>query len=96
MTETERLITQEKVHAVLGAFQSGLGFPSSAVAERYQTPWLIFGTFDKITERGFKYVFRAHVNDAIKAKTLIDGLMAIGKQAGKPIQITVCHASQED
>lgn len=45
VTETERLITQEKVHAVLGAFQSGVGFPSSAVAERYQTPWVNFWHF---------------------------------------------------
>jgi len=63
VTETERLITREKAHALIGAFQSGVGFPSSAVAERHQVPWLTFGTFDKITERGFKYVFRAHAND---------------------------------
>jgi branched-chain amino acid transport system substrate-binding protein len=80
VTETERLITREKVHALIGAFQSGVGFPSSAVAERHQIPWLTFGTFDKITERGFKYVFRAHANDTIKARTLIDGLAALGKR----------------
>ena len=28
VTETERLITREKVHALIGAFQSGVGFPS--------------------------------------------------------------------
>jgi branched-chain amino acid transport system substrate-binding protein len=81
-TETERLITKEKVHALIGAFQSGVGFPSSAVAERYQVPWLTFGTFDKITQRGFKYVFRAHANDSIKARTLVDGLTAQAKKAG--------------
>lgn len=81
-TETERLITKEKVHALIGAFQSGVGFPSSAVAERYQVPWLTFGTFDRITQRGFKYVFRAHANDSIKARTLIDGLTAQAKRAG--------------
>ena len=63
VTETERLITRDKVHALIGAFQSGVGFPSSAMAEKHQVPWLTFGTFDKITERGFKYVFRAHAND---------------------------------
>src|SRR5215472_15875661 len=52
VTETERLITKERVHALIGAFQSGVGFPASAVAERYQLPWLTFGTFDKITQRG--------------------------------------------
>jgi branched-chain amino acid transport system substrate-binding protein len=82
VTETERLITKEKVHALIGAFQSGVGFPSSAVAERYQVPWLTFGTFDRITQRGFKYVFRAHANDTIKARTLIEGLAAIAKRSG--------------
>ena len=88
VTETERLITRDKVHALIGAFQSGVGFPSSAMAEKHQVPWLTFGTFDKITERGFKYVFRAHANDSIKAKTLIDGLVALGKKSG-PIKSAV-------
>jgi branched-chain amino acid transport system substrate-binding protein len=82
VTETERLISREKVHGLIGAFQSGVGFPSSAVAERHQVPWLTFGTFDKITERGFKYVFRAHANDTMKARTLIEGLVALGKRGG--------------
>jgi branched-chain amino acid transport system substrate-binding protein len=82
VTETERLITKEKVHAIIGAFQSGVGLPSSAVAERYQIPWVNFGTVDRITERGFKYVFRAHGNDTIKARTLIEGLVALAKKAG--------------
>lgn len=82
VTETERLITKDKVHALIGAFQSGVGFPSSAVAERYQIPWLTFGTFDKITQRGFKYVFRAHANDSIKARTLVDGVASAAKKAG--------------
>ncbi len=80
VTETERLITLEKVHALIGAYQSGVGFPASAVAERYQIPWMTFGTYDKITQRGFKYVFRVHANDTIKAKTLIDGLAALSRR----------------
>jgi branched-chain amino acid transport system substrate-binding protein len=82
VTETERLVTKEKVHALIGAFQSGVGFPASAVAERYQIPWLTYGTFDKITQRGFKYVFRAHANDSIKARTLIDGLAHLARRGG--------------
>src|SRR5881296_2840450 len=95
VTETERLITREKAHALIGAFQSGVGFPSSAVAERHQVPWLTFGTFDKITERGFKYVFRAHANDTIKARTLIEGLIALSKK-GTPIKSAVVMAENTD
>ncbi len=88
VTETERLITRDKVHALVGAFQSGVGFPSSAMAEKHQVPWITFGTFDRITERGFKYVFRAHANDTIKARTLIEGLVALGKKHG-PVKSAV-------
>jgi branched-chain amino acid transport system substrate-binding protein len=95
VTETERLITKERVHALIGAFQSGVGFPASAVAERYQIPWLTFGTFDKITQRGFKYVFRAHANDTIKARTLIEGLAALS-EARTPIKSAVIFSENTE
>jgi branched-chain amino acid transport system substrate-binding protein len=82
VTETERLITRERVHALIGAFQSGVGLPSSAVAERYQIPWLNFGTVDRITERGFRYVFRPHANDTLKAKALIGAIMGVASSRG--------------
>lgn len=82
VTETERLITREKVHALIGAFQSGVCLPASAVAQRYQVPWLNYGTVDRITQRGFKYVFRAHPNDTQKADTLVSGILALAKVHG--------------
>jgi len=95
VTETERLITREKVHAIIGAFQSGVAFPASAVAERYQIPWLNDGTVDKITERGFKYVFRAEGNDTQKAKTLIDGLVAMSRNFA-PIKTAVIFSENTE
>ena len=83
VTETERLITRERVHALIGAFQSGVGLPSSAVAERYQVPWLNFGTVDRITQRGFKYVFRPHANDTLKAQALVGGILGIAAGRGE-------------
>ena len=82
VTETERLITRERVHALIGAFQSGVGLPSSAVAERYEIPWLNFGTVDRITQRGFRYVFRPHANDTLKARALVDGVLGLARQRG--------------
>jgi len=95
VTETERLITKEKVHALIGAFQSGVGFPSSAVAERHQIVWLNYGTVDKITQRGFKYLFRAHANDTIKARTLIEGLAALSKR-GTPLKTAVIFSENTE
>ncbi len=82
VTETERLITRERAHALIGAFQSGVGLPSSAVAERYEIPWLNFGTVDRITQRGFRYVFRPHANDTLKARALVEGVMGLARPRG--------------
>jgi branched-chain amino acid transport system substrate-binding protein len=82
VTETERLITRERVHALIGAFQSGVGLPSTAVAERYEIPWLNFGTVDRITQRGFRYTFRPHVNDTLKARALVGGIMGLAGSRG--------------
>jgi len=82
VTETERLITRERVHALIGAFQSGVGLPASAVAERYEVPWLNFGTVDRITQRGFRYVFRPHANDTLKARALVDGITSLAAKHG--------------
>ncbi len=95
VTETERLITREKVHVIIGAFQSAVAFPASAVAERYQIPWLNDATVDKITERGFKYVFRAEGNDSQKAKTLIDGIVALSRKS-TPIKTAVIFSENTE
>ena len=59
VAETERLITRENVAMVVGAYNSGVTFPATELAERYKTPWLVTGAVkDEITERNFKYVFR--------------------------------------
>ena len=59
MTMAERLITVEKVPVIMGAFQSSVTFPATAVAEKYKIPWVVdLAAKAEITERGFKYVFR--------------------------------------
>ena len=58
-TETERLIMQKGVVAMMDAFQSSCTYTGSEVAERYETPYLCpSSSMDEITERGFKYTFR--------------------------------------
>ena len=55
-----RLITQDKVHALLGAYQSSCSFTATAVAERYGIPFLVGDSAAlNITGRGFKWVFRS-------------------------------------
>ena len=54
-----RLIQQDKVTALIGAYQSSVTFAATAVAERYGIPWVVGDSVAaNITGRGFKYVFR--------------------------------------
>jgi len=57
--QTLRLITEEKVVAVVGAYQSGITVTASAMAEKYGIPFLTpESVAANLTERGFKWFFR--------------------------------------
>ena len=57
--QTLRLITQEKVAAMLGAYHSSVALVATAVAERQGIPFLVSDSVAlNITGRGFKWVFR--------------------------------------
>jgi branched-chain amino acid transport system substrate-binding protein len=54
-----RLITQDKVNVLMGAYQSSCSFTATAVAERYGIPFMVGeSAAGNITGRGFKWVFR--------------------------------------
>src|ERR1700733_13923276 len=55
-----RLVTEDKVNALLGAYQSSCTFTATPVAERYGIPFMVGDSSAlNITTRGLKYVFRA-------------------------------------
>jgi branched-chain amino acid transport system substrate-binding protein len=55
-----RLITEDKVNALMGAYQSSCTFTATPVAERYGIPFMVGDSAAlNITTRGFKYVFRS-------------------------------------
>ena len=63
-TEAERLITQEKVVALIGAYQSNVTATASQVAERYKVPFLnAESSSATLTQRGFKWFFRTTPHD---------------------------------
>ena len=54
-----RLITQDKVHVLMGAYQSSCSFTATAVGERHGIPFMVGESSAlNITGRGFKWVFR--------------------------------------
>jgi branched-chain amino acid transport system substrate-binding protein len=57
--QTTRLISQEKVVAMLGAYHSSVALTATAVAERHGIPFLVGDSVAlNITQRGFKWIFR--------------------------------------
>jgi len=58
-SEAERLINVEKMDVIFGTYSSSLSYVASSVAEKYKKIYWETGAIaDKITQRGFKYVFR--------------------------------------
>ncbi len=63
-TEAERLITQEKVVALVGCYFSNVTATASQVAERYKVPFLNpESSSATLTQRGFKWFFRTTAHD---------------------------------
>jgi len=54
----EKFITEDGIKLLLGPYSSGITFPASAVAEKYQVPMVVaHAAAPAIYERGFKYLF---------------------------------------
>lgn len=87
VTETERLISREDVAVLCGAFNSAVTFPSTEVAERLKTPWVVVGSVkDEITERGFSYVFRINNKATYDAREQIDAMDLLAEEPGEKVK----------
>jgi branched-chain amino acid transport system substrate-binding protein len=63
-SEAERLITQEHVVAIVGAYFSNVTATASQVAERYKIPFVNpESSSSTLTQRNFKYFFRTTPHD---------------------------------
>lgn len=82
-TETERLITKEKVAAVVGAYISNVTATSSQVAERYKIPYLNpESSSASLTNRGFKWFFRTTAHDELFVRNFFEFLKDIETKKG--------------
>ena len=81
-----RLIQQEKVSALIGAYQSSVTFAGTQVAERYGTPWVVGDSVaSNITGRGFKFTFRVTPIASDFAYNYMDFLNDV-KKMGQPVK----------
>lgn len=85
-TETERLITQEKVVALVGAYFSNVTATTSQVAERYKIPYVnAESSSASLTQRKFKWFFRTTAHDDLFVTNFYDFFKDL--QAKKGIKI---------
>lgn len=94
-TEAERLITQEKVVAVVGAYFSNVTATTSQVAERYKVPYLNpESSSASLTQRGFKWFFRTTAHDDLFVTNFYEFFKEL--EAKKGIKISKLGAFNEN
>ena len=93
LAEAERLITQEGVHALFGAYYSSVTATASQVAERYQIPFLnAESTSAKLTERGFKWFFRTTPHDGEFTATMYEFMADFQSMKGVELKtVSILH-----
>lgn len=87
LSETERLITQEKVHAMIGAYFSSVTAAASQATERAGVPFMNgSSTSPALTERGFQFFFRTTPTDEDFSKLMFDFMKDLSAKTGKKIE----------
>ncbi|MGH7120599.1 MAG: ABC transporter substrate-binding protein [Acetobacteraceae bacterium] len=91
-----RLITQDHVVALCGAYQSSVTLTSSAVAERYGIPYVNgMSTAANLTERGYKWFFRTTPIGPDFARLYFDFLAYLTKQGTPTERMAVLHENTD-
>lgn len=94
--QTARLITEEQVVALQGAYLSSVTLAGTAIAEQHGVPWMVGESVAvDITKRGFKWTFRVTPNANDYARNYMEFLSDL-KQAGHPVSsIGIVYESTE-
>jgi branched-chain amino acid transport system substrate-binding protein len=91
-----RLITEEKVVALTGSYQSGVTLTTSAIAERYGIPFVNGESVAAdLTERGFKWFFRTTPIAPDFAAVYDDFLKDMKAAGAKVDNVAVVHDNTE-
>jgi branched-chain amino acid transport system substrate-binding protein len=86
-TEAERLITQEKVVAIVGCYNSNVTATASQVAERNKIPFLNpESSSASLTARGFKWFFRTTPHDDLFVHNFFEFLKELKAKKGVNVQ----------
>lgn len=94
--QTLRLITQEKVVAMLGSYHSSVSLVATSVAERQGIPFLVADSVAaNITGRGFKWTFRATPYAPDFAKAYTQFLLDLKKSGHKVEKVAVVNENTD-
>lgn len=84
--EAERLITQDKVSAILGAYQSAVSATVSVTCERYGIPFVCADSSSpSLHRRGLKFFFRPSAHDEMFTEAMFN-FMDAQKKKGQKIE----------
>src|SRR5450756_693373 len=90
--EAERLITQEKVCAIIGTYQSAVAVTVSQICERYQIPFISAdNSSPSLHRRGLKFYFRAAPHDEMFSGAMFDFFDAMKKKGTKIETLSLFH-----
>jgi branched-chain amino acid transport system substrate-binding protein len=85
--ETERILQEGKAKLIIGAYQSSVTKPTSAVTERQKFPYLCAESSSAaLTERGYKYFFRiapTDYHDTVMFFRFLEDMKKDGKKVAK-------------
>jgi branched-chain amino acid transport system substrate-binding protein len=90
--EAERLITREKVVALIGTYQSSVAATVSQTAERYRVPFMAAdSTSPSLHRQGLKFFFRAAAHDEMFSAAMFDFFEAMRKKGHKIETLALFH-----
>ncbi|MCB1543431.1 MAG: ABC transporter substrate-binding protein [Methylobacteriaceae bacterium] len=90
--EAERLITQDKVTALIGCYHSSVSATVSQTAERYAVPFMCADSSSpSLNQRGLKFFFRASAHDEMFSAAMFDLMDALRKQGQKIETLALFH-----
>lgn len=82
----EKFITINKYPIVIGEYTSQCSYAVAGVAEKYKVPYLVdTGAADKITQQGWKYIFRLNSPAGLYAK----GVFSFFEEVAKPKSVAI-------
>ena len=85
--EAERLITQDKVVAIIGSYTSATAATISQVTERYEVPYISMdNSSPSLNKRGLKWFFRTSPHDEMFTEAMFAFFKEIGAKTGRPVK----------